>query len=800
MLYIWSTADSELLSRTFKAALRSFRPEVPEHQFLSLHEDQAVDDQVPPLGKGDVVLACGQKALDLLRKAKLAPKNKSLTTFRETPFSHPGGGAFLLTFDPYMTTIEFPTKEIIEWDVRLAVRLMRTGSLKPEVGDYRWVASLQPTIDRVEAKFAATGRPVDVSMDTETMGLHPQYPGKDLVSISFTVDAGRSDMLYLRREKPPLQLDEATPLHAQVSWLLTSPKVRLRMANGKYDLYWIWEKWKIECTNFKFDTMLVGTLLDENRSNSLNLHAKLFTPIGGYDDALNAKWDKSRMELIPHEDLRVYQGGDTDACQQVADLFRDELREDDALKQFYVTILHPGARAFEKLERRGVVVDAHKMSVLASDLRKVVAFTQNRQLALLPAKMRIKYMDRIDEQLADGKNPMLPSIIKEYFFSPHGLNLKPKTRTDKTGEPSLAKAHLRTFADNPDAKAMVESMTEGDSAAKTLSTFVVGFLKHLRPDGLLHPSYMLFHGAFNDDEDDESGTVTGRLSAKDPAFQTLPNKTKWAKRIRECYPAPKGKVVISIDYEQGELKIIACLAPEPTMLKAYGNGLDLHAVTGAKLALVDYSEFAGWKGSEDAERAGKYKHNRDLAKPVNFGLTYGMSAEGFQAYAWASYGLKLTIEEATKMRDAFFELYPGLLAYHEDQRQLVYYQSHVRSPLGRIRHLPMIRSRDRQVKSKAVRQAINSPVQSTLTDMMIWAIAEIDRAYPQGEIAVVGMIHDALIAYVPDDAVELWTGRAAQLMSNLPFHEVGWQPQLKFTVDAAAGPDLANMKKLKLAA
>ena len=152
------------------------------------------------------------------------------------------------------------------------------------------------------------------------------------------------------------------------------------------------------------------------------------------------------------------------------------------------------------------------------------------------------------------------------------------------------------------------------------------------------------------------------------------------------------------------------------------------------------------------------------------------------------------------MRDAFFELYPGLLAYHEDQRQLVYSHSHVRSPLGRIRHLPMIRSRDRQVKSKAVRQAINSPVQSTLTDMMIWAIAEIDRAYPQGEIAVVGMIHDALIAYVPDDAVELWTGRAAQLMSNLPFHEVGWQPQLKFTVDAAAGPDLANMKKLKLAA
>ena len=109
---------------------------------------------------------------------------------------------------------------------------------------------------------------------------------------------------------------------------------------------------------------------------------------------------------------------------------------------------------------------------------------------------------------------------------------------------------------------------ETDSAAKTLSTFVEGFLRYLRPDGRLHPGYMLFHGGFGDDEDDESGTVTGRLSAKEPAFQTLPKKTKWAKRLRECYPAPPGKVVVVIDYRQGELKVVACFAPEPTMIDA----------------------------------------------------------------------------------------------------------------------------------------------------------------------------------------------------------------------------------------
>jgi DNA polymerase I-like protein with 3'-5' exonuclease and polymerase domains len=236
------------------------------------------------------------------------------------------------------------------------------------------------------------------------------------------------------------------------------------------------------------------------------------------------------------------------------------------------------------------------------------------------------------------------------------------------------------------------------------------------------------------------------------------------------------------------------------MLKAYEKGLDLHAVTGAKLAQVPLEEFLTWKDTEAADLSALYEKHRGNAKPANFGLIYGMSAEGFQAYAWANYGIKIISEEATKMRDAFFELYPGLLDYHQNQKDLVRAHEMVRSPLGRVRHLPMIRSWDRALKSKAERQAINSPIQSTLSDMMIWAIALLDKAYPGGEIETVGMIHDAMIAYVPEEDAEVWAGRAVQLMSNLPFHEVDWKPQLKFTADAEAGYDLANMKKLKLAA
>jgi DNA polymerase I-like protein with 3'-5' exonuclease and polymerase domains len=638
-------------------------------------------------------------------------------------------------------------------------------------------------------------------MDTETMGLYPWYPDRDLVSISFTVEAGHSAVLYLHSSKMPVPIPNSGPsLFEQIKWLLTSPKVKLRGANLKFDLVWIETKWGIHCTNFKFDTLLVGSILDENRSNSLNLHAKVYTAMGGYDDELNSKYDKGKMEDIPLDDLLPYAGGDTDACHQVADTLRDELTEDHQLTRFYVKILHPAARAFEKIERNGIVVDVEKMHALREELRGVIKASTDRQLSLLPTMMRTKYRERIEEQIAQGKNPMLPSIVKEYFFSPRGLNLTPKEVTEKTKEPSLAKSHLRQFADNPDAKAMVAAMTEGDSASKTHSTFVDGFLKHLRPDGRFHPTFMLYKGDFNDEADNESGTNTGRLSAKDVAIQTLPKKTTWAKKLRECYPAPKGKVCVSVDYSQGELKVVACVAPEPTMINAYLEGLDLHAVTGAKLAQVDVQEFLTWKDHTDTALAALFEKYRGNAKPANFGLLYGMSAEGFQAYAWAAYGLKITLEEATKMRDAFFELYPGLLDYHDNQREIVRVSQMVRSPLGRLRHLPMIRSWDRAVKSKAERQAINSPIQSCLNDMMLWAVALIDDAYPNGEIEMVATIHDALIAYVPEQDHQLWAARIVEIMANLPLHEMGWIPPLKFTADAEAGPDLAHMSKLKLAA
>ncbi|QIG76975.1 DNA polymerase I protein [Rhizobium phage RHph_Y1_11] len=758
--------------------------------------------------------------MDLLKSEKFLPKNLGILKQRETAHPVQDGGHIFVTFDPQSCSSEPANKALIQWDVQLISRFIQTGSLKPKLGNYKWVPNFNDLINRVVQQFNETGLPVDVTCDTETMGLVPYHDDKDIVTIGFTDRPGYGECIYLGDKYDPCEIIQPNAMSMpmangpsfqtvleQLEWICTTPMIKMRGSNLKYDNVWFMEKYGFRCENFKFDNAIVGSLLDENRSNSLNVHTKVMIPeLGGYDDELNDKYDKSHMEDIPPEDLLPYAAGDLDAAHQVADQLRDELLNEPALAKFYVTILQPAVRAFEKIEHTGIHVDVDKYQELHEELNKHIAEKEKLCISLLPGKLQYKYKDRIEEQLAQGKDPMLPSILKDFFFSPQGLNLKPKMVTPKTGEPSMTQAHLKQFkTESPEAAAMVEGLGDMGKANKLRSTYVIGFLKHLTPDGKFHPTYMLYKGGYQDDDSDESGTVTGRLSAKDPAFQTIPKKAEkgkinWAKKLRQCFIAPPGYVMFNIDFSQGELRIVACVANEKTMLNAYEQNLDLHAVTGAKLAGVEFEEFLAWKDHHEKAKAAMFDDLRGKAKPANFGLLYGMGWQGFQAYAWASYGLVLSDQEAQNMRNAFFELYPGLLHYHQEYKEYAKINQYVESPLGRIRHLPMIKSWDKEVKARAERQAINSPIQSTLSDMMLWSIALIDANFHPDDVRSIGMVHDALVGYMKEDKVQELMPQVMEIMGNLPFHELGWTPQLKFPVDAEFGPNMADMTKFKLAA
>jgi len=292
------------------------------------------------------------------------------------------------------------------------------------------------------------------------------------------------------------------------------------------------------------------------------------------------------------------------------------------------------------------------------------------------------------------------------------------------------------------------------------------------------------------EQEKEGGTNTGRVSAKDPAWQTIPKRTKWTKKLRKVFVAPPGYSILNLDYSQGELRMTACVAEEPTMLEAYLGKMDLHAITAAELSGYKLKDFLAMEDKDERSKL------RDKAKCFNFGLIYGMMAKGFVKYAWKEYGLKLTEEQAQEAIDKFFGLYRGLPAWHEKYREMAHQNGCVVSPIGRVRHLPLIHSFNYGAVSTAERQAVNSPIQGTLADLTHLSMVELDKRYP--DLWIFGTTHDNISMYVPEGTERAWAAEVVEVMENLPLKETfGWEPQLTFIADAGTGPNLAELLEIE---
>lgn len=792
-IILWGGGSSELIDDIAKPVLGD-GTEVPWGWF------PIWDFPAPPteLKSNDVLVAMGKTAITHLSAEKTwagMPKNAGVEKLRSRVGNYKDASA-MVTYDPTMVNMDAGARSQIRWDLRLARRVIASNSnnIEPLLGRYRWV-----TLDQFIAlinDFIA--RKCVVTLDLETMGFYPQYPDKKIITYQITDRVGAGFVLHhsaIPKERMPELVDA---LHR----LLNDKSVRLRGANLKFDLNWLWWKHGLECSNFSFDTMLVGSMLDENRSNSLEWHAKEHTDMGGYDTVFNQKYDKGRMDLVPvNEDFLTYAAGDVDSCFQVSEFQIKQLKIQPSLSRLYAEVVHPAARVFEKIEQRGVLVSPERYAALRADLENDIAHSHAAALKHLPARIKAKHAGKLD--LSRGE------LVAEYLFDKNmGLGLQPKMWTAVKGEPSTAAKHLKMFMDDPEGDA-VPFLTEYRkyvSSSKVLSTYVTGFLQHLRPGNRFHATYLLFNGSAYESDDDDSGTVTGRLAALDPAMQTVPKHPKlgqskfWAKELRKCFVAPPGMVMWEADFSQGELRVVACVANESAMLNAYRNNMDLHCLSGANMANIPYDTFLSYSpdaGCVDPVLIKIYKEFRQKAKSANFGLLYGMGAEGFRDYARDSYGVLITMQEAEMIHATFFKTYPGLTDYHNRMKNFALNRGFVQSPLGRIRRLPLIRSKDSYTAGRQKRQAINSPIQGCLSDLCLFAIVEIERQLAAKGVQLVGMIHDAIIGYMPaENAADLGLEIQA-IMSNLPIKErLGWDHQLTFPADIEMGDDWASLKKI----
>ena len=775
MLKVWTSSKSDSALRAIYAPLLSGSD--IEHKFYG----DGYDLEEITVKEGELLVVMGENLLPTLKANSIVPKNLGIGRLREHiyPFQD---GYLMLTYAPGIIYANPRHAPEVKWDAQLAIRFLTTGSLRPEIGKYRWADDFSHVWKRVKTLYKASGYGVPVSFDLETIGLDPYAEGARIVSAAFSVDVGES-FVYAVPDSGTLPQS----VHKQIGKLCTSKKVKMIGANLKFDSHWVDKHWGIRVTNQKFDTMLVGSLLNENMANSLNIHAKMLSTLGGYDDELNSKHNKGRMDLILKDDREgflTYAGGDTDAALQVYHAQRRELLNDDKLTNFYVNLLQPAADAFVSIERRGIVIDPDRYTELEKEVTKEHKRLQDKLISRIPRKLRIKYRDSLKLSR--------PVILRDLFFSDKGYGLEPQMFTEETQQPSTSMHHLKKFADHEDAGPFVAELKELNSAKTTLSTFIVGAMKHIRTDGKFHPTYYL--GAA-----EGGGTNSGRSSCSNPNFQQLPKHTKWAKPLRSAFVPPEGHAIMQADFSQGELRVCACVANEHRMLDAYKRNIDMHLLTGVELNGMSIDEALKIKASGTDEQKKLVARYRQGGKSANFGLLYEIGPQGYRDYVFNTFSVAMTLDEAKTEIAGFFRLYPGLKKYQAKYHSLAKQHGYVRSPLGRVRHLPFASSRNPKLRSQSERQSVNAPIQATLSDMSILTISLLHQRYP--ELWVFGFTHDSLSAYVPLDEIDLWGRRIKETMENLPLDMFGWAPPLQFPADVEVGiTNLAECKELDLAA
>lgn len=629
----------------------------------------------------------------------------------------------------------------------------RIGDIVVERSEYSWVFDLAPLREQIKTVIA---------VDTETTGLRWHDRSTRVLTVQISPRPGVSwcfpvDAEYCRRWFPDFPEEARVRLVEQLREVLEDGSIRKMGHNFKFDNHMI-RKMGVQVNGWLHDTQLMAFCIDENMMRKdLDECVRVWVPdMAGYADEFNRTVDKSRMFDVPPYDITDeagnitthgmlnYAGGDTDATFRLARVLDGLLRTDPRQLQCYRRIMVPAMLVFaNSVERYGMLIDQPALRDIEGQLITYTRAKYRELIRMVPAKVRLKHMDK-------GLSFSRDTFKRDILFSDDGFKLKPILFTDSTKDlkdasqkvPAAGKDHLTYFVNDrrSSVATFCTEMIRLGAAEKMLSTYVgdedegSGFWKYLAEDGNIYPSYMLHR------------TNTGRTASADPNGQNFPKRSPkggpdWAGMYQGIFKSRPGWKLVNCDLSQIELRLVAWMANERTMMQVYLDDGDIHTTTA--MAVNKYTQ-AMW----DAMSAKEKKDARFKAKAVNFGLIYGMSAKGFQVYAKTDYGLDLTLKEAEDIRETFFKLYPGLLGWHTTMKDFAAKHGYVRGLHGAVRHLPSIWSTDSGIRSQAERQAVNAPIQRLGSDMGLMAMIRFTSQMPSSHFRLIGFVHDALILEV----------------------------------------------------
>lgn len=664
--------------------------------------------------------------------------------------------------------------------------------------------------------------------DWETSGHHPSHPDgfPTILSVafqpfsSFVIPMGHYDSVF-KKDKEYIKIIKYIGRE-----LVQNARITKIMHNAKFEMEW-WSKYGIKCRGVVLDTMLMKYTLSEERPHDLKSLVAIFFPewagygIKGEDTKRDREESIKFWSNVPLDILSPYCALDSDLCLRLAIILEKKVRE-GGFYFLYRNLLEMAVYNLSEVEMRGYHVDRgyldnlvvtykDKISTLEESMRAVPALVryekkkikkvkrelltelsdskeilinelENTEDAKVAAslKRKISNLEKKYENYAIGQGYIKSDLSKmepinmasakqliDFLFNKDGLNLpiikytvdkktKKETTTPATDEETLLELK------NLDQSGFIEALLNYRQATKLYSTYVVGIRNKLNPDNTLHGSFLVH------------GTVTGRLSSTDPNLQNMPRDTT-ASDIKYMFICPPERVMMQLDYSQAELRVASAWAQEKQMLEWFKTGRDVHLSTCLKKYHAEdkYDEVEKILGAEDGTELYKtWKKRRKQAKTLNFGILYGQTAKKL-SNSLSEPGHPVSVEEAQEFLDDWFKTFPRMAKWIDKVQRDAETKGYVKSPFGRKRRLPWAKRKREDFNKylKALRDAVNAPVQGTASDYALFSSILIREKIMRGELPSslkqIGTIHDSLMFYLhPKDMNPEVVDKLFQICNN----------------------------------
>ncbi len=602
---------------------------------------------------------------------------------------------------------------------------------EPEIEKYyRTILSLE----ELDREIADLRQAAGFAIDTETTSQDPMVA--ELVGISLAYKPHEAVYIPVahRYEGVPSQLDRGEVLE-RLRPLLEDPSHPKYGQNIKYDLI-VLERHGVSMQGLAFDTMVAGYLLNPSRrANNLDALAKeylRYTPMS-YEDVAGKGAKQITFDQVDIERATAYSSKDADVAALLVECQKPKLA-DHQLDRLFEEVEMPLIDVLADLEMRGITVDADYLQDMSERL-------QIQMDALMEDIHSLA-----GEEFNINSSQQLQKILFEKLKLPLGKKTKTGYSTDVSVLEQLAFEHE-----------LPEHILDYRHLAKMKSTYIDALPQ------LIHAETGRIHTSLN-----QTITETGRLSSSNPNLQNIPIRSDLGRQIRRAFVAAPGHRLISADYSQIELRLLAHFTRDPVLTNAFRQGQDIHTRTAMDVFTVDES-------AVDSDM-------RRMAKTVNFGIIYGLSPFGLASR------LHITNEQARNYIDNYFARYPLVKAYLDGIIEEARDQGYVTTLMQRRRYLPEMNNRNRMVREAAERTAINMPFQGSAADLIKLAMVQLHQQIKTENLPcnMLLQIHDELLFEIPEAVVDEMIPRIKEVMEQV------WDLEVPLTVDVGQGDNWAE--------